>query len=599
MRMSAATTPSTLPATRRDTPAAETHGAAGATPARGVNWLAVLGVMGAAYAVILPFFFRGNASGHDFQFHIASWMEVAQQWKQGILYPRWAEWSNYGFGEARFIFYPPLSWMLGAALGLVLPWKLAAGAYIWLVLVLAGASMYRLAREWDLAGDGSRAGATLAAVLYTANPYNLMLVYFRSDFAELLAGALLPLVVLYALRLGNGSSADANWRWSRFVRGDVIRLALVFAAIWLTNAPAAVVTTYSLALLVAVLALEQRSFRAATDGVYAMVTGFLLAAFFILPAWYEQRWVNIKEVLSSGLRPEQNFLFTSINDPEHNLFNLIVSTVATATIVITGAAAVAAHHSPAPRLIRLRGVWWALAALGAASTTLMFHPTWLAWRYLPELRYVQFPWRWLLPLGVVFAGLAALAIRETRAPLVWTALLAALLVAMGGYLVNVTWWDWEDIPVIRAAIVEGKGYEGTDEYETAGADRYDLPENAPRVAVHSVATTAESPRPSRVHIERWGAEEKLFTVDAPQPATAALRLMNYPAWRVEINGRVAPAESHSDSGQMLIPLPAGSSRVRVHFAPTWDRLAGALISMMAGASLLVLTLKRRRVSLAP
>ncbi len=563
-----------------------------------VNWLAVLGVMGAAYAVILPFFFRGNASGHDFQFHIASWMEVAQQWKQGILYPRWAEWSNYGFGEARFIFYPPLSWMLGAALGVVLPWKLAAGAYIWLVLVIAGASMYRLAREWDL-DDGSRTCATLAAVLYTANPYNLMLVYFRSDFAELLAGALLPLVVLYALRLGNGSSADARQWWSQLVHGDVIRLALVFAAIWLTNAPAAVVTTYSLALLVAVLALQQRSFRAAVDGIYAMATGFLLAAFFIFPAWYEQRWVNITEVLSSGLRPEQNFLFTTINDPEHNLFNLIISTVATATIVITGTAAVAAHHSPAPRLTRLRRVWWTLATLGAASTALMFRLTWLAWRYLPELRYVQFPWRWLLPLGVVFAGLAALAIRETRAPLLWSVLLAVLLVAMGDYLANVTWWDWEDIPVIRAAIVEGKGYEGTDEYEAAEADRYDLPENAPRVAVHPVATTAESPRPSRVHIERWGAEEKLFTVDAPQPATAALRLMNYPAWRVEINGQLVPAESQPDSGQMLIPLAAGSNRVRVHFAPTWDRLAGALISTMAGASLLVLTRKRRRVPLAP
>jgi len=100
-----------------------------------------------------------------------------------------------------------------------------------------------------------------------------------------------------------------------------------------------------------------------------------------------------------------------------------------------------------------------------------------------------------------------------------------------------------------------------------------------------------------VHIERWGSEEKLFTMDTPQPATAALRLMNYPAWRVEINGRVARAESHYDSGQMLIPLPAGSSRVRVHFAPPWDRLAGALISTMAGASLLVLALQRRsRVS---
>ena len=50
-------------------------------------------------------------------------------------------------------------------------------------------------------GDGSipkfdRRDAIFAAVLYAVNPYHLVIVYWRSAFAELLASCLVPLLLL-------------------------------------------------------------------------------------------------------------------------------------------------------------------------------------------------------------------------------------------------------------------------------------------------------------------------------------------------------------------------------------------------------------------
>ena len=60
----------------------------------------------------------------------------------------------------------------------------------------------------------------------------------------------------------------------------------------------------------------------------AILLGAGLASFYLLPAIYEQGWINLSEVLSPGVRPQDNFLFTTIADPDHNRFNLLVSTVA-------------------------------------------------------------------------------------------------------------------------------------------------------------------------------------------------------------------------------------------------------------------------------
>ena len=308
-----------------------------------------------ASAVVAPMFFLGNASGHDFQFHLASWMDTAGQWREGIFYPRWAEWANWGFGEPRFIFYPPASWMMGALLGTIFPWSFAPIAFLWLTLIAGGMSMWKLAREW-LPGKQ----AAIAALFFVLNAYHLVIVYYRSDFAELLAGALLPLLVWAALRVSMGGSRTASLRpmAANEPRSDVSGipiLAVIFAGIWLCNAPAAVIATYSLVLLLVVgrrFCAEARGLSFWAGSRWPVDSASPPSIFF--PRLREQRWVQIGEALTRNLHPAQNFLFTHSNDPEFLLFNLAASGAALGVMLVAGIAAIFSARKRGP----LREIWW-------------------------------------------------------------------------------------------------------------------------------------------------------------------------------------------------------------------------------------------------
>lgn len=538
--------------------------------------------------------FLGNASGHDFDFHVASWMDVAGQWREGIVYPRWAEWANWGFGEPRFIFYPPASWIAGAALGSVLPWRMVPGALIWLALVFAGMSMWFLSREWLPPPQ-----AAVAAVLYAVNPYNLVIVYYRSDFAELLAGALFPLLIWGVLRVVTG-------QWRR-----VSPLVVIFAAVWLTNAPAAVIATYSLSLVILVGCVMRKNLRPLLLGASVMAGGFALAAFYILPAAWERRWVQIVQAVAGEVNPSRNFLFTRINDPDFVLFNGKVSWIAAGVIAITGIASIFA----ARKRKYFRELWWILISLAVASVFLMLRPSLWLWNTLPELRFVQFPWRWLEPLAAVFAFFLTVAIFSTRSRrLSWT-LTAITFVIIGvtaSAIVRNAYWDDEDVPSIAAAISSHRGYEGTDEYAPTGLIRLDLPGNSDETTRPAGISPVPAPRleqlgPSytpvpasgiRINVDSWSAERKNLTEESAAPVTLALRLIDYPSWEVQVDAKRARVAALPATHQIIVPLTAGNHRVDVRLRRTWDRSAGNAISALALVTLLGFSwvFRRRRES---
>src|SRR5262249_55040571 len=273
--------------------------------------------------------------------------------------------------------------------------------------------------------------------------------------------------------------------------------------------------------------------------------------------------------------------YATTTDAEHDAFNRVASNVAVLLLAWVAIGLIAAYRSERRENSQVpRGVLHALSGLTIAVLLLVLPITAFAWNYLPELRFVQFPWRWMSVLAVC-AMLLTAATAKGKAK--WISALAIAVVTIGcaRYLVRHTWWDTEDMPTLQAAVQSGEGFEGTDEYDPVGDDHTDLAQKQPHAWFANESGHPEPRRDAQIFVDRWTADHRVLRVSCADKVRVALRLVDYPAWRVTVNGTPATREHAPGTAQMIVPLPAGESRIEIRFTRTLDRTIGGWVSVLA------------------
>jgi hypothetical protein len=543
----------------------------------------------AALVAVFPLAVWGNSCGHDFGFHLRNWLEVGSQWKQGVVVPHWDFTAAWNSGEPRFVFYPPLSWITGAALGLFLPWIAVPTVFIWLALTAAGFTMHRLASEWT---TSSR--ALIAACVYMVNPYMLFTFYERSAYAELLAAAWIPLLLLGILQR----------------RVTVHSIAIPICLLWLSNDPAAVMGCYSFALLSVVRVVFSYG---GTQGLRALykeaakiaggaILGIGLAGFYLLPATLEQPWIQMKMPFLRGVRYQDNFAFGHLGDISHDAILRTASICGVILVVLSGVFAVIAFRSgkhesklASPESgLRSRPILGALGLLTIVVAFLLTAPSAFLWKHVPELKYLQFPWRFCTILGATAAAFSALALRRTKLhPTVAAAV--ALALTLAGTLVGNRYFRQFSSPAFTAPAIVDDFYRGghddpTDEYTPAAADPLALG-HANLMFWIAARPTDPSPQ-TRVHYPIALAFRLHFNVSSAGPGFVVLNLRDYPSWRIIVNGRTAVDRERRKDGLITLPIPTGVSKVDVTYAQMPDQIAGWFLSAFSSAILLFIWWRR-------
>jgi hypothetical protein len=598
-------------------------------PGNEPSWHRFIGpaiILFAALVAVTPELIHGNSCGHDFDFHLVSWFDALNSWRHGIPYPHWAPSANYGAGEPRFVFYSPLTWMIGAALGAFLPWTWVPIALTFLLLAGTGLATRALARQ--ALNEGAE---TLAGCVALFSGYTLFTAYERTAFAELAGGVWIPLVLLFALRSSNASDVDkSEYRQSA---GSIAGLAIAIAGCWLSNPTVGVMGCYLLAAAALVLFGLERSWAPLLRTAAGAVLGMGLVAVYLVPAAWEQRWVDIQQATQDkGETPEYSWLFAVHNDPALAYHDVVLHTVSTIAILMIGVALCALFLCWLRGRLPEKARWWVPLALIPVAVLLLQSPfSRPLWNLLPDLRFLQFPWRWLVVLEAPMGIFAAAAIwpRNSTHHLQRFAIAAAA----GAVFLTLTTWaekdlfqvcDDEDavagmVPVYAA----GQGFAGTYEYEPIGADISLIAAGLPQAClVANPATvlgkpTENSDSDSGIAVV-WSAsqgtceatyaashgsapEHLKILANPPHTGFLVLKLRTYPAWLVKVNGvAIVPSPPRAD-GLMAVPVPAGPVVLTADWTTTTDVFVGRWLSALSvlaltGLCLLAREPKRKHLS---
>jgi hypothetical protein len=421
----------------------------------------------------------------------------------------------------------------------------------------------------------------------------------------------MPLIFLLLLRDGNPSAPA----FRRALDGSAALLALAMAGAWLSNVPVGVMASYLLAAAALAVAWTERSWAPVLRATAGAAVGIGLAAFYLVPATWEQRWIDVRQATGDpGEMIENSWLFARHADPLLQLHDAElgrVSCIAAAMLAVSLAGLLVAWKRG--RLATERRWWIPLALLPFAILFLLLPVSQPVWNLLPKLRLLQFPWRWLVALEAPMAIFFALAVWPGQAARRWRRVAAlsacaALFLASAAMAGVFFFQNCDDEDAVQSMVNvyrAGAGFQGTDEYEPPGADNSLLASGLPAACLVSNPSTALGiPADANAEdaVPTWNASQgscqATFAATGDRAAhlriatstshagSLILRLRSYPAWQVRVNGQPVSTLPRREDGLMAVPVPKGPIDLTVDWTTTTDVLAGRWLS---GFALLLLT----------
>ena len=516
--------------------------------------------------LLIPLMKAGYPVTHDGLWAVVRQAEMHRELKDGQFPPRWSNYLNHGYGYPLFSFTYPLPYLLGEV------FVLSGFGLVTSVKLLFALSVLGSAVSFFLLGNylWSKWGGLVATAFYLYAPYRMLNLYVRGSLGESLAFVLYPLLFFLGLKL--------------------IRKPEPLTSVLLALFTALLITTHNISVILfapffaawLLFHLWQEKLLV-TRNVFllsiSLSIGVLLAAFFWLPAMAEKPLIALNQVplvdkRSSFLTMPE--LLGQVKSAQTGiqltpgLFHLLSAIVGIWFIV------------KQVKTVQQKYTALFLNLLAGVTLLLLFPVSLPIWQ-LPFLKEIDFPWRVLGMLTFLLSLLTGVMITEKSGKYF------AIPLILGIVIVNLQYVK------VTSRIYETDAYFATNDATTTSHDELmpvgvsEKPKNRPANFVETGSAQAiisgYTERSSQIN----------FQITTDINTWARLHKLQFPGWKLYINGKQTAVETVPKTGIMQFTVPSGTSNVVFVFTNTPVRIVANALSVAGIFSLAGLWIVSRKL----
>ncbi|MBF0485692.1 MAG: hypothetical protein HQL16_04155 [Candidatus Omnitrophica bacterium] len=492
-------------------------------------------------------------------------VSMNQAWREGDLIPRWMPHIISGYGYSMSNFYAPLFSYIAAVAMFFLPAFLAFNFSIILVLFASGVAMYFFAREiWG------RDGAFLSAAAYLFAPYHILDVYVRGTPAELTAFVFFPLILWALLRISRSLCLK-----------DVVLGILAMTGLLLSHNISAFLFLplaffYTVVLFFTGTNGVKEKLYSVLASAVVFISGFLLSAYFWLPAMMEKKFVQIERLTVGQYDYRHNFstLPQLIYSPwgygtwgggMSIMVGIVHLCFVMALFLFFKKVTVSVKDA------RRQIIFFSFVLVVAAFFTVKESAP--LWKVIPLLYFTEFPWRFLiimtLAVSIMAGGIIFCVSENFRKKFLGMALIAIV---------------GSNIFFCHSFGTEPVKFSSPVEYLQSL-----LPMDNMEYLSKWVKIVSVNPPPQKLQVlSGTGAVEdkggrpldRLFSVDAKTPVVLVFHSYYFPGWEAAVDGRPVDIKMDNPFGLIIFQAPAGSHDVRIFFTTTPVRTLAQSVSLV-------------------